>query len=615
VGKSRPNEACTPQPHGILSTGRYYLQALQPGPVLMKSQYSDWRILKRVASEARSFWPHLAGICLLSFLATPVSLLTPLPLKIVIDSVFGSRPLPQFLAAPLPESLQHSTAAVLALAPTLLVMTVLLTYLQGSGSWLLQTYAGERLALSFRARIFSHVQRLSLAYHDRKGAADSAYRIQFDAGAVQGIIVQGLIPLLSAAFRLTCMVWITARLDRQIAFLALGAAPLMIGITQVFRRRLRERWSGVRELESSANSVVQEVLGSLRVVKAFGREAHEQARYLGRSDSRMRELLRVALLQGGFDLLVGVVISLTTAGSLYIGVLHVRSGVLSLGDLALLLTYVFQVLDPLKTVTKNLADLQSGLASAERAFKLLDQTPDVVDRPHPIALNRSRGEIRFENVSFAYDSAHPVLRGVSLNAPGGSRVGIRGASGSGKSTLVSLLTRFYDVSSGRILLDGVDIRHYSLADLRNQFAIVQQEPLLFSATIAENISYGRRSANDAEIVHAARLACAHEFITRLPNSYATVVGERGAQLSGGERQRIALARAFLKDAPILILDEPTSAMDCKTESAIMDTLDRLMRGRTTFMVAHRLATLDCCDTIIEVERGRVVEEGALFLTA
>jgi ATP-binding cassette subfamily B protein len=580
----------------------------------MKSQYSDWQILKRIASEARPYWPQFLGIFLLTLLAGPVALLAPLPLKIVIDSVFGSQPLPGFLTALLPAGVEDSRAAALILAPCLGVVTILLTYIQGSGSWLLQTYTGERLALDFRSKVFAHVQRLSLAYHDGKGASESAYRIQNDAAAIQGIAVNGVTPLLWAGARLVCMLWVTAELDALIAVVALLAAPLLFSITYVFRDGLRHRWGGVKELESAANSVVQEALTSLRVVKAFGREEHEHARYVGRSSRRMRELLRVAFLQGSFDFLLGVVIAIAAAATLYIGVLHVQAGTLTLGNLALVMTYVMQLLDPLKTVSKHIGDLQGGLASAERAFSLLDQSPDVADQPHPVPLIRARGEIRFEKVSFGYNPDRPVFCGVDLEIPAGARVGVRGATGSGKSTLTSLLTRFYDVTAGRILLDGIDLRDYRLTDLRNQFAIVLQEPLLFSASIAENIAYGHPTATEEEIIQAARLANAHEFISRLPDRYAAMAGERGAHLSGGERQRISLARAFLKDAPILILDEPTSAMDYGTEAAVMETLERLMRGRTTFLIAHRVNTLECCDWILDVEDSSVRQAGSVLLT-
>jgi ATP-binding cassette subfamily B protein len=558
---------------------------------------SDWALLKRIALQAQPYWLHLSGVVVLSLLSTPVALLTPLPLKIVIDSVFGSQPLPAYLTMLPP----------LLLAPCLVLGVVLLTYLQGSGSWLLQTYTGEGLALNFRARLFAHVQRLSLSYHDLKGAADSTYRIHYDAPAIQNILIYGFIPLLAAALRLVSMFWVTWALDPLLAVFALGVAPALFLITYVFRRRLRERWSDVRELDSSANAAVQEVLSSVRVVKAFGREDDEHARFVLRSRSRMRELLRVAFLQGTFDVLVGFTIALGMAGTLYIGVLHVRAGELTLGELTLVSAYVIQLLDPLKAVSKNVADLQGGLASAERAFYLLDQVPDVVDRPRALTVHRVLGDIRFEDVDFSYDGKRQVLEGITFDVPAGARVGIRGATGSGKSTLLSLLTRFYDVTNGRILIDGIDVRDYKLKELRNQFALVLQEPVLFSTSIAENIAYGRPGASAEQIVEAAKQASAHDFIVNLTESYATQVGERGMQLSGGERQRIALARAFLKDAPVILLDEPTSALDTRTERNVIEVLERLMRGRTTFMVAHRLGTLENCDIMLEVRNGNLVK--------
>ena len=573
----------------------------------MKSRHSDAAILKRMTLQARPYWIHISGIFVLSLLSAPIALLTPLPLKIIIDNVIGSRPLAPVVAAITPAAVQHSTALLVAFATALMIVVTLLTYLQGSGGWMLQTYAGEGMVLDFRARLFAHAQRLSLAYHDSKGTADSTYRIEHDAPSVQFVTVNGIIPVIGSLSTLCGLIYVTARLDATLALVALSVSPVLFGLTHIFRRRLRERWSGVRELESSANAVVQEVLGSMRVVKAFGREDHEHARFLHRSRHRMRELLRVALLQGGFDMLIGVTIGLGTAATLYIGVLHVKRGVISLGDLTLLTAYIAQLFEPLKAVSKKLAELQGALASADRAFELLDQFPDVTERPRARSLVRARGDIRFENVSFAYPGNPPVLRNVDLEAPAGCSIGIQGKTGSGKTTLMSLLMRLYDVTGGRILLDGVDLREYKSADLRNQFAIVLQESLLFSCSIAENIAYGRPCATGREIVEAARLANADEFIRRLERGYDTMVGERGMQLSGGERQRISLARAFLKDAPILILDEPTSAVDHRTEELIMDAVERLMHGRTTFMIAHRLSTLESCDLRLRIGSGRIVE--------
>jgi ATP-binding cassette subfamily B protein len=561
----------------------------------MKSQYSDWTILKRMTVQARPYWLHVAGIFLLSVLAAPVALLAPLPLKIVIDNLIGSRPVPSFI----PHAVQPH---LLGFAVAMLVGVAILTYIQGSGTWLLQTYAGEGMVLDFRARLFAHVQRLSLAYHDTRGMSDSSFRIEYDAPSIQFITVNGIIPLIASFATLIGLILVTARLDSQLALIALSVSPFLFLWTHIFRERLRTRWSSVKELESSANAVVQEVLGSMRVVKSFGREDHEHARFLHRSTRRMRELLRVSFLQGSFDLLVGTTIGIGSAATLYVGVMHVRSGALSLGDLTLIIAYVAQLFEPLKNISKKLAELQGAMASAERAFAILDEVPEVTERPHARPIHRARGEVEFENVSFSY-GRKKVFSGMNLEIPAGARVGIQGRTGSGKSTLMSLLTRLYDVTGGRILLDGVDLRDYKSADLCRQFAIVLQDSVLFSCSIAENIAYGREGATEAQIVEAARLANAHDFITGLPDGYDTLVGDRGMQLSGGERQRISLARAFLKDAPILILDEPTSAMDTHTELLVMEALERLMRGRTTFMIAHRLSTLETCDIRLDLDRG------------
>jgi len=271
------------------------------------------------------------------------------------------------------------------------------------------------------------------------------------------------------------------------------------------------------------------------------------------------------------------------------------------------MSYLAMLYEPLRTLGKKVADLQAGLASAERAFALLDQTPDVIEQSNARHLRRARGAIEFCNVGFSYGQGQDVLRGVSLKVRPGARVGIQGMTGAGKTTLMSLLTRFYDPTSGQILLDGTDIREFRLKDLRDQFSIVLQEPVLFSTTLAENIAYGRPDANDEQICEAARQANAHEFIAALPDGYQTLVGERGMRLSGGERQRIALARAFLRNAPILILDEPTSSVDVATESRIIEAIERLMRDRTTFMIAHRLSTLESCDVRLRLEDGRVVD--------
>jgi len=571
----------------------------------VRSTATDLALCRRLLRQARPYWPHLGGILALSLLAPPLALLVPLPLQIGVDSVIGSHPLPGVLDALLPDATTRSPSAALFLAAGLAVVVALLVHAQALGSWLLQTYTGERLVLDFRGQLFAHVQRLSLSYHDTKGTTDSTYRIQYDAPAIQWILVNGLTSFVSPALTLVGMVYVATQIDWQLALIALGVAPVLFGLLSASRQRLRSRWYEVKEHQSSAMSVVQEALAAARVVKAFGQEKREQQRFIHHASRGMRGQVRLAFIEGGFDLLVGLTIGVATAAALLVGVSHVRSGVLTLGQLLLVMAYLTQLYGPLQTITKKVAELQGSLAGAERAFALLDHVPDVAERPDARSVARAAGAVTFRGVSFAYDRDHPVLHDISFEVEPGTRVGIVGTTGAGKTTLVSLLTRFYDPTAGQILLDGVDLREYRLADLRNQFALMLQEPVLFSTSIAENIAYARPGANQEAILAAAKAANAHEFIVRLPQGYETLVGERGSRLSGGERQRISLARAFLKDAAVLILDEPTSSVDVKTEAAIVEAMERLMRRRTTFIITHRSSALKHCNLILRIEHGRV----------
>ncbi len=570
----------------------------------------DGSLIRRLIEEARPHLRWIVGLALTSLLSTPVALLGPVPLKIAVDSVIGSQALPGPVEALLPDSVTQSTGALLLLAAGLTVAVVLLGKLQSLASSLFATVARERMLLGFKSRLFRHAQRLSLAYHDSRGTSDSVYRIQYDASALQYIILDGLIPFATACATLAAMLYITFRLDWQLTLVALIVAPPLFAVTRAYRPRLRRQSRDVKALESSALSVVQEVLSSLRVVQAFGQEPHEESRFRGRFRAGMRARLRLVLIEGSLGLLLGLMTALGSAFVLYLGVRHVLEGTLTLGTLLLMMSYLSQLYDPLRTISRKYSSMQSHLASAERAYELLDRRPDVEERPRARPLRRCRGEIRFEQVSFGYEPGRRVLEEVSFAVEAGSRVGVAGRTGSGKTTLVGLLMRFSDPTSGRILLDGVDLRDYRLADLRNQFAVVPQDSILFSTSVAENIAYARPDARMHEIVAAAHAANAHDFIEALPSGYDSPVGERGLQLSGGERQRIALARAFLKDAPVLILDEPTSSIDVGTEAAILEATERLVAGRTTFLIAHRLHTLQGCDVRLTVKGGRVEQAQA-----
>lgn len=559
----------------------------------------------RIVKQTRSCWPQLVAITALSLLSLPFTLLYPLPLKIAVDSALGKEPFPEFLERLFPG--HYSEAATLGIAVGLLIGIAVLVNLQGLASWYLQTYTGEKLVWDFRAELLNHVQRLPLAFHDRYGASDSVYRIQHDAPAIQYVAIQGVIPLITAAFTLAGMIYVTARMDLKLAGVALAVSPILFLLSLGSSRLVRKRSREVKELDTSAMSVIQEVIGSIRIIKAFGQESREHERFVRHSSKRMSGQVKLSMLQAIFSGLVGLTIAGGTAAALYIGVEHVRAGLLSVGSLLVIMAYIAQVYQPLQLLSTKMTDIQVWFASLERAFMLLDQAPEIAESPRALPLVRAAGEFEFRDVSFEYDESGRGLERASFRVPAGARVGIVGSTGAGKTTLLNLLMRFYDPVQGQVLLDGRDLREYRISDLRRQFSVVLQQPVLFAASIAENIAYGRPDAADDEIVAAAKAASSHDFIMRLPEGYDTRPGEGGSLLSGGERQRISLARAFLRNSPILILDEPTSSVDGKTEASILEAIEALMRGRTTFMIAHRLNTLKSCDMILVLEQGKLVE--------
>ncbi len=553
-------------------------------------------------------WRLVAAVFVVGLLASPLALLAPLPLKIGVDTVLGSRPLTAWVAALLPASVARSSSALLALVAVLAILIAVATQLQVAAQKYLTVLAGERLQLDFRARLFQHLQRLSLTYHDTIGTADSMYRIQQDAPAIRSLVIDGFIPLVSSAVTLAGMIYVTFRLDWRLAVAAVAASPPLLLIAQVYRPRLRRQSRDVRRLESVALGVIHEALGALRVVKVFGQERREEERFVRRSGDGVSGRVGLALAEGSFSIAIGVITAASMTIVLFLGIAHVRSGLLTLGDLLLVMGYVAKLYDPMKTISRKSATLQGYLASVERAFAVLDERPDVDERSDARPISRARGAIAFEHVSFAYAPDRPVLHDVSFSIPAGASLGIEGATGAGKSTLISLLTRLYDPTEGRILLDGVDLRDYRRADLRRQFAVVLQESVLFSASIAENIAYAVPGATGEQIVAAARAANAHEFIERLPQGYDTEVGERGVKLSGGQRQRVAIARAFLTDSPVLLLDEPTSGVDPHTEAAIVEALGRLQEGRTVIIISHRPSAVARCTALVTMERGRIVAD-------
>jgi len=565
----------------------------------------DRYLYRRLYALAKPYRLHILGLLLLGLLASPIALLLPIPLKIAVDNVLQDHPIPGALDAVLPGSGAPSDGAVLGALVVMVLLLALASQVQAFGTWFLQSYLSERMTLEVQSDLFRHAQRLSLAYHDTTGTADSVFRIQYDAREIPNLVTGTTIPLITGFVRVASMLYVAALIDWQLSLVAIIVAPLLFFMLRAYKDRTHKQYRESKRLQSSAVSVVQETLGALRVVKAFGQEERERDRFVEHSRASVRARLRLVLAEAAFGSAVGMVTAAGTAAMLFLGVRHVQTGVIQLGELLVLMAYLKALYDPLQNMSRKVASLQSSFASADRAFALMDELTDVEERPEARELERARGHLTFRDVSFSYPGGRQVLERASFDVPPGSSVGIIGVTGAGKTTLVSLLMRFFDPTSGAIELDGVDHRDYRLADLRGQFAMVLQEPLLFSASIGENIAYARPDASLEEVEAAARAAGAHDFIQRLPDGYDTVVGERGMTLSGGERQRVSLARAFLKDAPILILDEPTSALDAMTEGIIIDAMQRLKAGRTTFVIAHRPSLLEGCDQLLSVESGRV----------
>ncbi len=572
-------------------------------------QRPDSQLYSKLRSIAHPFLPHLLGVLMLELLSTPLTLLAPIPLQIAVDSVVHLKPVPSAFRWILGNPVGKPQSLLLGVC-MLSLGIVLVGQVRSLLSSILSTYTGQNLLLGFRAKLFRHAQNLSLSYHTDKSSTDAMYRIQSDASSIEPIFTETLIPAITAVFTLFCMLYVLLRLDFKIGCIALTVSPILFLLSRMSRPLLRAQSRKIKQQESVSLAVIHEVLGLLRVVKAFGQEEREQERFTQQAKSCVAARVRLNVLETSLGLGINMVTAVGVASVLYFGINDVIAKTLTLGQFLLVLSYVSDLYAPLKTLSRKMVAVQTHLTSLERAFAFLNEPQDVPEHPQALPLERAKGRIAFEGVSFRYNKERNILKEIGFEVEGGTRVGIVGVTGSGKTTLSNLLLRLYDPHEGTIRLDEVDIREYRLKDLRNQFAVVFQESLLFSASIRENIAYGCPNATQAEIEIAAKAANVHDFIQNLPNGYETRVGERGMAVSGGERQRIALARAFLKDAPILVLDEPTSSVDNATETAIMEAMERLMKGRTTFIIAHRLNTIEHCDVVLKIDEGRLIGTAA-----
>jgi ATP-binding cassette subfamily B protein len=565
-------------------------------------------MIPRCFNYLRPYWPLAVLSFVLLLVASALSLAMPWPLKLLVDNVLNGNPVPPALdrfLGPLGETRVELLMVIVAAG---FLIALLDSALKVATNYV-NTRIEQHMVLDVRSDLFRHTQHMALSHHDQQRSAPVIFAINEQGSAVPGLLM-AVQPIAQNALMLIGMFWIVLQIDTVLALLALSVVPLLYYSTGYYAKRIVPRLLRVREMEIESLFIVQEAISMLRVILAFGREQHEFNRFRNQGQEAVDARIKVTIGQTLFSTGVSLSTALGTALVLGYGSYRALQGQITVGELLVVIAYIASVYKPLEAISLTISSLQEKLVALESVFDLLDQESSIVDAPGAVAIARVRGDIEFDDVSFAYQSREDALKGVSFRAHSGQMIGIVGPTGAGKSTLVSLIPRFYEADRGRVLIDGHDIRKVTLRSLRDQVSVVLQEPLLFSGTVGENIRYGRLDAEMDAIVRAAQDANAHDFIMRLPQQYDTQLGERGAQLSGGERQRICIARAFLKDAPILILDEPTSSIDARTEVVILDALERLVVGRTTLMIAHRLSTVRDADIILVVNNGELVEWGA-----
>jgi ABC-type multidrug transport system fused ATPase/permease subunit len=555
-------------------------------------------IYRRVFRSYRPLPPRTTAGLLLSLIGIGLNLLKPWPFKIIVDDFLRPNPTPP--------GDWHTWIPLLCLA------LVVIQFLWGLVNWITNyifVKIGLQALLKLRTDLYAYLQSLSLKYHDVRRSSDSSFRVAYDSQSIQTIYNKGFTGIFGSVVTLIGTFAIMVRLDWQLTLLSLGIVPLIIVAIYFFAHRIRRESTFIQEQESAVLAQAQEGLSSIRMVHAFGREQFEVMQFHQQARQSLQANLRLTLTNVNSALVISTLMVFGTAAMYYVGTLHVLAGTLTLGTLLVFSAYLLMLYQPLESITYTAWAMEGATAGAKRCFEVLDREDDVVDSPNAVAIESAKGAIGFHNVSFGYAQDRQVLHAVDLRIEPNQMIAIVGGTGAGKSTLLSLVPRFYDPTSGSVTLDARDVREIKKKSLRAQIGTVLQDTLLFSTTIRENIAYGRPEATDDEIIDAAKRAQADEFIQQLPNGYGSTVGERGGQLSVGQRQRIGIARAFLKNAPVLLLDEPTSALDPATEAAIMETIKELMRGRTTLIATHRLATIHDVDRIVVIERGRIVEQG------
>jgi ATP-binding cassette, subfamily B, bacterial len=572
----------------------------------VKGAFELWKALPRARPYLRPYRKLLVMSMVAMVLAAVFALAEPWPIALVLNSVLGDHPVPGFLTFLLGDDPGVATLLIFLVVARFGIVAI------GNGFTVLRNYLDARvdqyMVLDLRSDLFEHVQKLSLTFHDRRKTGQLMSQINNQAAAV-GNIVMAFPPIIESTLTLSGMLVIAMFIDWQVTLVSLCVVPLLYISFGLYGTRIVPQIKNVQRLEWRSLSIVHEAMAMLRVIVSFGREDYEHRRFREQGKVAVDERVKLTFSQSVYTLGVQTATAAGISIVFGLGAWHVYQGQMPLGGLIVLMSYIGSVYQPLEQISMTVGSLHEQFVQFNASLRLLDTEPEVEEAPDAIEIGRARGEVTADQVSFSYKGRRDTLREVSFEAHAGQSVAVVGQTGAGKTTLMSLLIRFYDPQGGRILIDGVDIRKLKLSSLREQISVVLQEPLLFSGTIAENIRYGKLDASMGEVIDAAQAANAHDFVSGIPDGYDTQLGERGAQLSGGERQRICVARAFLKDAPILVLDEPTSSIDSKTEGVILDALDDLMVGRTSFMVAHRLSTIRHADQILVIDHGRIAERG------
>jgi ATP-binding cassette subfamily B protein/subfamily B ATP-binding cassette protein MsbA len=560
-------------------------------------------------SFLRPYRKRVALLAVLLLSEIGLGALQPWPLAIVIDYVLGGRPFPARLAPGIALVTQNHRFVLLTAVVIAGVVLQVVNQLVSACGTQVQVDAGQRMVYDLRGKLFQHLTALGLHHHITTSTADAVYRVDVDAYAIENLVMSGIFPLATSIASLTVMFGILLYMNVTIALLSLAVVPFMYLCLRYYTSTLVNREERVKELESKLLERLYETFGAMRLVKSFAREPHELQRYASAGDTTMSARIAITWQQSLFSVVVSTITILGTALVVIVGGRLVMDGRLSVGRLTVVISYLAAVYGPLSAIAHTTGQLQGALAGAKRVRAMFAMIPETVDAPGAIDAADVKGDVRFDDVGFTYPNGPRVLHDISFSATPGEMIALVGLTGAGKTTLVSLIPRFYDATAGRVLIDGADVRQYRVRSLRESIAIVLQDPVLFSGTIADNLRYGRLDATRQEIEEAARAAHAHEFIARLPKGYDTEIAEAGGGLSGGERQRLSVARAILKNAPILILDEPTSSLDSISEEIVFAALRRLRAGRTTIVIAHRLSTVRDADRILVLDGGQIAAQG------